>query len=334
MEINEEYMRRALYLASLGEGHVSPNPMVGCVIVRNGKIIGEGWHRKFGSAHAEVNAVESVKEKEMLRESTLYVTLEPCSHFGKTPPCADMIVRLGIPRVVVGIQDPFAKVSGAGIRKMRDAGIDVTTGILEAECHELNRRFFTAHTLHRPYIILKWAQDAGGMMGSSHQGNFRFSTPLTRLAVHRLRSSCDAIITGSGTVISDNPGMDNRLWPGGSPRVILLDRRELTPPDSRILRRKSTLIISDNLPLREILERIYSEYGIISVLVEAGPHLLKSFLDTDLWDECRIETSPYAGEADIPAPCHPSGEMVSTRLVGQNIIETFRRIPASLIKKS
>lgn len=324
MEIDIRYMKRALSLARFGMGHVSPNPMVGCVIESGGKIIGEGWHRQYGSAHAEVNAISSVSDTSLLHDSTLYVTLEPCAHFGKTPPCADMIVKCGIPRVVVGITDPFAKVDGAGIRKMREAGIEVVTGILEDECRKLNRRFFTAHTLHRPYIILKWAQDKAGIMGDSSGRRLIFSTPLSQAYVHELRAGCDAIITGSGTVIADNPSLDNRLWPGNSPRAVILDRRRTIPGNAKILQRESTLLISEKTPLKQILEKLYSAYSISSVLVEAGPELLNSFIKESLWDECRIETSSQFSEGDIKAPRVPENAMLeSVEIVGRNLIETF-----------
>lgn len=325
MEIKEECMRRALELARYGYGHVSPNPMVGCVIEHNGKIIGEGWHRRFGEAHAEVNAVRSVADRFVLPECTLYVTLEPCAHYGKTPPCADMIAESGVRRVAVGTVDPFSKVAGAGIRRMQEAGIEVVTGVLGDECRDLNRRFFTAHTLRRPYIMLKWAQDAAGNMASSSGKRIRFSNLQTQMLVHSLRAGFDAVITGAGTVNADNPRLDNRLAPGNSPRAVVLDRRGLAGRDSAVFGREGTLAIGSDAPLADILDGLYEDYSVTSALVEAGPTLLNAFLKEGLWDECRIETAPRITEADIPAPEAPRGVLVSSRAAGGNLINLYRK---------
>ena len=213
--MDEIYMRRALELAALGCGYVSPNPMVGAVIVGpDGRVIGEGWHRRYGGWHAEVNAVSSVRpsDEHLLEKSTIYVTLEPCSHYGKTPPCAELLVRKRFHRVVLGTIDPFAKVRGRGIAMLRDAGIEVRIGVLEPECRALNAHFFTAHENGRPYITLKWAQSADGYIGLADGSPIRLSTPLTSVLVHRQRSLHDAILVGSGTMLSDHPRLDVRLW--------------------------------------------------------------------------------------------------------------------------
>ena len=226
--IDENYMRRALQLARQGAGHTSPNPMVGAVIVASdGIIIGEGWHRKCGEAHAEVNAVASVKDPDLLKDSTIYVTLEPCSHYGKTPPCARLLIERGIPRVVVGCLDPFPAVSGRGVAMLREAGVEVVTGVLEQECRALNRRFLTAHTLGRPWVQLKWAQTADGFIGvPPHLGEnpLRMSTPVTMKLMHRERALCDAIVVGAATANIDNPSLTTRYWPGNNPLRVVLSR--------------------------------------------------------------------------------------------------------------
>ena len=207
--VDEKYMRRALQLARLGAGHTSPNPMVGAVIVGpDGTIIGEGWHRKCGEGHAEVNAVASVANASLLKDSTIYVTLEPCSHYGKTPPCARLIIERGIPRVVVGTLDPFPEVSGRGVKMLREAGVEVVVGVLEKECRELNSRFMTAHTTGRPWIQLKWAQTADGFIAlppDAGENPLHMSTPVTMCLMHRQRSLCDAIVVGAATARIDNP---------------------------------------------------------------------------------------------------------------------------------
>lgn len=270
-------MRRALQLAALSPYTTHPNPMVGAVIVARGRVIGEGWHRRCGEGHAEVNAVASVSgvDRPLLRESTIYVTLEPCSHFGKTPPCARLIIDTGIPRVVVGAVDPFEKVAGRGIAMLREAGVEVVSGVLAEESRQLNRRFFTAHILRRPYITLKWAQSADGFMDADRSTTsggspYRFSTPLTSLLVHRERALADAIVSTLATVEADGARLDTRLIAGPSPRRVIVDSH--VDPEA-------------------LMHRLYSQ-GTVSVLVEAGPRFLRSMLDASLWDELRIETSP------------------------------------------
>lgn len=295
MNCELKYMRRAIDLAHKGAPNVSPNPLVGAVIVDSqGNILGEGYHRKYGEAHAEVNAINAVKDKSALRDSTMYVTLEPCAHQGKTPPCADLIIRMGIPRVVIGSRDPFEKVNGAGIERLREAGIDVEVGILEKECRKINAIFFTAHTLHRPFIILKWARSADGFLDIK-RGPFQkaplISSPRTRLMTHHLRAFCDGILVGSGTVLADDPILDCRLWPGSSPRPIILDRRGRVDSNYKIWSR-DPIIIKDDKPLSEILTDLYNK-GLTSVLVEGGTTVLSSFLQERLWDVIRIEIGPF-----------------------------------------
>ena len=230
MTEDEKYMARCIQLARCGRNHAAPNPMVGAVIVCNGHIIGEGYHIRCGEAHAEVNAVRSVRpeDKPLLKQSTIYVSLEPCSHYGKTPPCADLIISCGIPRVVVGCVDPFSEVAGRGIRKLRDAGINVTVGVLEKECLELNRRFIINHTEKRPYVILKWAQSTDGYIdrhrSSADEPPVTFSNAHTSMLVHRQRAGVQAIMVGRRTALLDNPSLTVRLWPGESPLRVVLDR--------------------------------------------------------------------------------------------------------------
>ena len=247
---HEYYMRRAIELARKGAGFVSPNPMVGAVIVApGGRIIGEGWHRRYGGPHAEVNAVASVKAEDdmLLPESTIYVSLEPCSHYGKTPPCSKLLIEKRFRRVVIGMRDPFKEVSGRGIVMLREAGIEVIENVLEKECRHLNRRFITAHTLHRPYIQLKWAQSADGYIAAINaQGEgipVKLSDPLTSVEMHRERAMADAILAGTNTIISDNPSLTTRLWPGKSPRPVIFASARI-PADAEILKHNPIILSS------------------------------------------------------------------------------------------
>ncbi len=303
-------MKRALELASHGRGNTSPNPMVGAVIVHENRIVGEGYHRRCGEGHAEVNAVNSVKDPAVLNDSTMYVTLEPCSHYGKTPPCARLIIEKKIPRVVVGAVDPFVKVAGRGIAMLRDAGVEVAVGILADESRSLNARFFTAHTLQRPFITLKWAQSADSFMDERREDSGRavFSNRLSTIGTHRLRALHDAILTTASTVNADNCRLNVRDWTGRQPRPVILDRRGLIRHDSVLLSgveprplllteshvhtgNVEQIILDPSRSLGEIMHLLYNN-GITSVLVEAGPTLLQSFINEGLWDLARVETSP------------------------------------------
>ena len=249
MDVSGLFMARCLELAGRGRGNVAPNPVVGAVIVYDGRIIGEGYHRRFGEAHAEVNAIASVRDESLLKKSTLYVNLEPCSHYGKTPPCAELIIRKGIPRVVVACLDPYVKVSGRGISMLHEAGVEVVTGVMENESAELNRFFMTAHKKQRPYIILKWAQSEDkfidGIREYKSQKPVQLSTPLTRMMVHKLRSEVQAIMVGTNTAILDNPSLNVRYWVGGSPVRVLVDRHMRVPADSRLFdRTQQTLVFT------------------------------------------------------------------------------------------
>lgn len=271
--LDEKMMRRAIQLARNGRMDTSPNPMVGCVIAIGDRIIGEGYHRRCGEGHAEVNAVASVADPSMLKEATAYVTLEPCSHYGKTPPCARLLIDKGLKRVVIGSGDPNAKVNGRGVAMLREAGIEVVTGVLEDECRAINPHFMTAFSADRPYVMLKWAQSADGYMDVKRdlgEPSFLFSTPLNRAIVHRLRATHDAIMVGRRTADMDRPSLTVRYWAGKNPRRIIADSHESVP---------------------EMLHRLRAE-GVTSLLVEGGPALLRSFIECGMWDEARIEVAP------------------------------------------
>lgn len=294
-ECDKKYMRRALLLASYGAGHVSPNPMVGAVIVApDGRIIGEGFHRRYGEAHAEVNAVRSVsaEDRNLLKESTVYVTLEPCSHYGKTPPCAAMLCEQHIKRVVVGTGDPNPKVSGRGIRMLREAGIEVTENCLQEECLAINERFFTAQTKRRPWILLKWAETADGRMANPDGSPLTISSPSTLALMHAERAKCDAIIVGTNTLLSDNPSLSTRFWPGNSPRPVMFDSPHLKNPDLRQklnISRRNPIILDPDIDLEHNMHILFEKHGITSLMVEGGRTLLDSFISQELYDRIRTE---------------------------------------------
>ncbi len=325
-EIDRKYMRRAIELARHGIGNTSPNPMVGAVIVHDEKIIGEGYHRLCGEAHAEVNAIAAVKDRELLKRSTIYVTLEPCSHYGKTPPCSKLIIDVGIPRVVVGSLDPFAKVSGRGVKMLQEAGIEVTVGVLEQECRQINPVFMTAHSKHRPYISLKWAQSSDGFIDRTRNADeepAKLSTPLTFTMSHRLRTLNDAIMVGCGTVIADNPSLTPRRWKGKTPTRIIAANPKNIPPECRLLTDGNETIIldtSETTDLRKQMENLYSSRGITSVLVEGGSKLLQSFIDQGLWDMAKVEISPRRLTDGIKAPALPAIPQRMLTIQRNNII--------------
>ena len=321
MTNDEKYIKRCIELASNGLCNAAPNPMVGAVIVYRDRIIGEGYHACCGKGHAEVNAIASVKERDLLKDSTIYVSLEPCSHYGKTPPCADLIIRTGIPRVVVGCVDPFSEVSGKGIKRLRDAGIEVKVGVLEKECQHLIRRFVTFNLKKRPYITLKWAQSADGFIDIHREGGQAvvLSTPITSAYVHKQRAEHKAILVGRKTALLDNPSLTTRNWYGKNPLRLVIDR-ELSLPDNLHLfdgqtetivftekeaKDRSNLIYikldfqADILP--QIMTVLY-ERKIQSLLVEGGSCLLQSFIDTELWDEIYVEHAEKALKKGVKCP--------------------------------
>lgn len=312
-------MCRALQLAAMGQGRVSPNPMVGAVIVCDGKIIGEGYHRQWGGPHAEVNAVASVADKTKLSRSTMYVTLEPCSHYGKTPPCAELIKKNGIPRVVVGAMDPFEKVRGRGVDMLRKAGVDVVTGVLEKECEELNKHFMTAHKLGRPFVLLKWAESNDGFISGKGGEPVALSNELTKMWMHRERSRYDAIMVGTNTIITDNPQLSVREWPGRNPRCITFDLKGRLPKDCQVIGKEGAIVVTENIPLDDLLGRLYKEHGITSLMVEGGAKLLQSFLDDGCYDEVRIERSTLKIGEGIKAPKILSENMTVEEVGGHKI---------------
>lgn len=310
MDIDEMYMKRCIALALLGRGSTSPNPMVGSVIVCEGKIIGEGYHKQCGEAHAEVNAIGSVKDLSLLAKSTLYVNLEPCAHFGKTPPCSDLIVAHKIPRVVIGCVDSYSEVAGKGIAKMKKAGIDVTVGVLEEESVRLNRRFFTFHMHKRPYIILKWAQTLDGyidLIGSrkEQQRGVWITNHLCKKIVHKWRTEEDAILVGTNTALVDNPQLNVREWKGKNPIRLVFDRSKRLPANLNLFDGSQPTIVftekkkssKENLtfiqmtfgenPIKTVLDKLF-EMNIQSVIVEGGELLLSDFIDNGYWDEARV----------------------------------------------
>ncbi len=327
-ETDIRFMRRAIDLARLGLSNVSPNPHVGAVVVYGDRIIGEGYHRRCGSGHAEVNAIASVKpeDRPLLSEATIYVTLEPCSHYGKTPPCSKLIIDTGIRRVVAGTADPNPKVNGRGFAMLREAGVEVTVldGEIGDECRRLDQKFMSRLVNGRPYITLKWAQSHDGFMSKSDGSPFRFSTPLTSTLVHKLRSEHDAILTTSSTVMADNPRLDCRLWSAGrSPVKIIVDRNRRVKPDALVFNGAETVVTQDDL--HEIIESACRR-GLNSILVEAGPTFLKAMIKAGLWDSIRVEISPVTlgksgGNRAPELPCLPQ----LTEIIDGNTIAYFNK---------
>ncbi len=334
MKIHEKYIKRCIQLAENGLGATYPNPMVGSVIVHNNKIIGEGWHRKAGEPHAEVNAINSVRDKSLLKKATIYVSLEPCSHYGKTPPCSDLIIASGIKKVIIGSIDPFPAVSGKGIKKLMDAGCEVILGILDTACASLNKRFFTFHKHHRPYIILKWAQSTDGFLAPIYSKEKHNREPVwitnkySQQLVHKWRSEEAAILVGTNTAVMDNPKLNTRLWEGTNPVRILIDRSLRLPGDSALLDESiKTIVICDEVSKQaksktssenlifepidfnkeitaEICNILY-KYAIQSIIIEGGAKTLQSFIDSGLWDEARVFTGDVYFKKGTKAPLPP-----------------------------
>jgi len=340
----QQYMKRAIELAEMGSSHVSPNPMVGCVIVHDNNIIGEGYHYHFGGAHAEIVAINSVKDRSLLKNSTLFVTLEPCSHYGKTPPCADTIVNLKIPRVVISCFDPNPLVAGKGIQKMKNAGVDVQTGILEKEYRFLNRRFFTFFEKKRPYIILKWAQSQDGFIDYERTCDkpeiHWISSAFNKTLVHKWRSEEMGILVGANTIINDNPQLTNRLWSGNNPIRIVLQSENNLPTKAHIFDNQSPTLIfsttsktkdypntefiyinnSANL-LNEVLNQLYNR-KILSIIVEGGQKTLQQFIEKGLWNEARVLTGNVLFKKGVRTPefnVHAKYE----ENIGDNLLQTF-----------
>ena len=313
----EKYIHRCIQLARQGEQTAPPNPMVGAVIVHNDRIIGEGYHVRCGEAHAEVNAVRSVQpeDRPLLKESTIYVSLEPCAHYGKTPPCAELIIREGIPRVVVGCVDPFAKVKGKGIQMLRDAGCEVIVGVCEQECQVLNKHFFTFHTHQRPFITLKWARTADGFIDAfredATQKPLLISTPETQLRSHRLRTTHQAILVGHRTLLLDKPSLNPRTWDGPAPLRCVLGSvpQEELPEGFEAFADIETLLST------------LHQRNVQALLVEGGRQVLQSFIDRGFWDEAweEIGTEQLSAEG-IHAPTITNATVTSENFGGHTFV--------------
>ena len=333
-QTDEKYMRRCLQLAKKGEGATKTNPMVGCVIVHNNTIIGEGYHRRIGEPHAEVNALNSVKDSSLLIESTMYVSLEPCSHYGKTPPCAELITSKKIQRVVIAVTDPDSRVAGRGIQLLKDAGTEVVVGVLEKEAKELNRIFFMNKIERRPYIILKWAQTKNGFIDTNRLDHttpaLKLSNNVTQSIVHKLRTQTMGIMVGTNTAIKDNPTLNVRKWSGDNPVRIVIDRTGKLQPKSNLFNSAAKTLIFTEIEdypnsesttsicidftgnvIEQISEKTF-DLNIGSILIEGGNHLISSFLRTQLWDEAFIEVSDKEIVSGIRAPLI-NGDLINAK---------------------
>ena len=347
MQRDEKYMQRCLDLAVLGAGTVSPNPMVGAVIVYKDKIVGEGYTSPYGGAHAEVNAVQQVIERfgeasalQIFTESTIYVSLEPCAHQGKTPPCADMLVRYKFKAVVIGCQDPFGQVNGAGIKKLSTAGIQVSVGVLADACRFINRRFFTRIKEQRPYVILKWAETQDGYFAPADARKQWISNQASTQLVHKWRSEEDAILVGTQTALIDNPSLTTRLWHGKNPKRMLIDKDLKVPADAAIFNADAEtivfnahrsdwqvdkkLIMLENFELylpQNILYQLYL-MDVQSLIVEGGAKTLQAFIDAEVWDEARVFVSPKIWEQGLAAP-QLAAYQYTMEKVGDNQLKTY-----------
>lgn len=348
-------MQRCLQLAAMGAGQVAPNPMVGAVLVYNGRVIGEGYHQKYGEAHAEVNCINSVadEDKSLIEMSTLYVSLEPCAHFGKTPPCTDLVIKNKIRNVVIGCRDSFAAVNGRGMEHLKAAGVEVLFGILENECLELNKRFFTFHEMRRPYIILKWAQSSdgkiaplnppqGGALKDAESKRLIISNEFTNRLVHKWRSEETAILVGTNTALLDDPALTTRLWPGNDPLRLVIDMELKLPLHLKLFDGSVKTIVfnthkqeaTQNLVYHklnnteDVLVQILSAlHGmeVQSVIVEGGSKLLQSFIDAGLWDEARVITnSTLLIDEGLDAPVLRDNKIMATQKIENDIIECSR----------
>lgn len=309
MKIHETYISRCIQLAKYGRVAARPNPSVGAVLVYDHKIIGEGCTSPYGGPHAEVNAIAAVKDASLLEKATLYVSLEPCSHYGKTPPCADLIVEKGIKKVVIGTVDPHHKVAGNGIKKLMESGCDVTIGVLEKDCIESNIRFITFHQQQRPYIILKWAQTLDGFIAPAQRDKKApvwITGTLSRKLTHKWRSEEQAILVGANTVIHDNPSLTTRDWEGASPLRIVIDERDALPKNAAVFNKDaSTHTITTSNPAA-ILKQLYT-LNVQSVIIEGGTKTLHSFIQANLWDEARVFHEITRFGSGVKAPLLPEG---------------------------
>ncbi len=345
MTTDEQYMQRCIELARKGAGSVAPNPMVGAVLVHNRQIIGEGWHQQYGQAHAEVNCIRNAEENgfaHLITKSTIYVSLEPCAHFGKTPPCSDLIIEKMIPKVVIGCRDPFKEVDGKGIERLKAAGVEVIVDVLKDECIELNKRFFTFHQQQRPYIILKWAQTKNGKIGASGNERLLISNEFTNKLVHQWRSENAAILVGTNTALLDDPQLTNRYWPGKQPLRLVLDKELSLPASLNLFNNDAPTIIFNTKQHREegqpryyqlktdasmVQQMIHAlhQLRITSVIVEGGAQLLQSFIDEELWDEARIITNEQLTvEEGLTAPQLTNAAQTCEQVIGTDRIVYYK----------
>jgi diaminohydroxyphosphoribosylaminopyrimidine deaminase / 5-amino-6-(5-phosphoribosylamino)uracil reductase len=337
---DEKFMKRALELATLGLGSVSPNPMVGCVIVHDNKIIGEGWHRKFGGPHAEVNAVSQVSHTQLLKESTVYVSLEPCAHFGKTPPCADMLIANDVRKVVISNIDPNPVVRGKGIARLRAAGVEVVEGVLEKEGREMNKRFFASMEKKRPYIILKWAQTADGFIAMENFDSRWISNRYSRILVHKWRGEEDAVLVGTRTALHDDPQLNVRDWIGRNPLRVVIDRSLKLSPHLKVFDGSSKTICYNFLTNKSLTNTEFVQIGekdflhgllhdlhqrnIQSLMIEGGSETFQAFLTNDLWDEARVFYADTFFEKGIRAP-QLTGKPSASEVIGGDTLKMFYR---------
>lgn len=339
---DERYMRRALELARLGSGFTSPNPMVGCVVVHEGLIIGEGWHKQYGGPHAEVNAIAAVEDKSLLPKSRVYVTLEPCSHFGKTPPCADLLISSGVKDVVICNTDPNPLVAGRGIKKLFEAGAQVKVGVLEEEGLEVNKRFFTFLGQQRPFILLKWAETADGFIAAADYKQEQISGRLAQRLVHKWRSEEKAIMIGSRTALYDNPRLNTRLWTGKNPLRIVIDKNLLLPKHLHLFDKSQPTVVYNHqkqeeqenlyfvklqeqeLMLPQIMQDLHQR-NVLSVMVEGGTFLHESLLQANLWDEAIIlKSTNKTLRSGIKAPAMVFGQLRSAQTLGPDQLLHYR----------
>jgi diaminohydroxyphosphoribosylaminopyrimidine deaminase/5-amino-6-(5-phosphoribosylamino)uracil reductase len=343
VKIHEKYLKRCIQLAKNGLGTTYPNPLVGSVIVFDNQIIGEGWHQKAGKPHAEVHAINSVKDKSLLSKATIYVSLEPCSHFGKTPPCSDLIIKNKFPNVVIGTVDPNEKVAGKGIQKLLAAGITVATGVLEHECNELNKRFFTFHQKKRPYIILKWAETADGFIAPKNRNEQKpvwITNPYSRQLVHKWRTEEQGLLVGTQTVMDDNPRLNVRDWEGNPPLKIILDRQNRLNEALAVFNSSEKTIVfserkrdfknihchsevldfSRNVP-KEICNYLF-QHSIQSIIIEGGAKTVQQFIDSNLWDEAFIFKGTTTFKEGIAAPKF-SGKLIEEQMILDDLLSIY-----------
>ena len=342
MKTHEYFIQKCISLARKGALDVSPNPMVGCVIVNDGEIIGEGYHKEFGKNHAEVNAINSVKDKSALRNSILYVNLEPCCHHGKTPPCTDLIIKYNIQKVVIGCKDTFSKVSGKGIKKLKDNSVDVIYGVLEKDCIELNKRFFCYHIKKRPYIILKWAKSKDNFIAPINQEKpFWMTSEKSKKLVHSWRAEEDAILVGRKTVVADNPFLTVRTSKGKNPKRIIIDKELLLDIKSNVFDDQADTIVFNNIKSatidkttylkadfnnlnEDILNQLYNR-NILSLIVEGSAITINSFIATNLYDEIRVFTADKFLKNGVNSPELPDINLIETSIINNDKLEIYKR---------